>query len=245
MKEGLLDAIYPMTYGEGLIQGRVDTFTSFAGDKGYVFMGVGTYKGLGDAETFKQTITSRNKADGAAYFEYLTYISHQSNTFLKETAYKDAAVTPTLNSTEAAKAQIDFINKRINEVILKYSGMDEAKAKTVTEKLTALKDNLTTENTPAVVSEIESLISGQKSEAVLKSDLAKLTKIVTLSRDAQKAAYKPVDKTTDNSETSDVSNSTSENVETSNSNTWIWIVLGAVVVVAIIGILLVMKKKKN
>lgn len=243
MKEGLLDAIYPMTYGEGIVQGRVDTFTSFAGDNAYVFMGVGTYLGLGNAETFKQTVTSRNEADGAAYFEYLSYLSHASNTFLKETAYKDAALSPTLNATEAAKAQIDFIIKRINEAILKYGGIDEAKAKTVVEKLTALKGNVTTENTQAAASEIKTLISGEKCEAVLTSDLAKLTKIVSLSRDAQKAEYKPVNKPEDSSETSEVSEET--NQETENGDTWVWIASGVIIAAAAAGIILVTKKKKK
>lgn len=247
LKEGLLDAIYPMTYGEGIVQDRVSTFTSFAGENAYVFMGVGTYLGLGDAETFKQTITGRDKADGAAYFEYLSFLSHGSNTFLKETAYKEAALSPTLNAKEAAKAQIDFIVRRINQAILPNGGMDASKANAVLEKLFALKENLSAENTAAAVSDIEALISGEKCESILKGDLAKLKKIVTLSKDAQKAEYKPVDKTKDTSETSTVSESSAENsesTENSNSNTWIWIVLGVVIIAAVIVIILITKKKK-
>lgn len=247
LKEGLLDAVYPMTYGEGIVQDRVKTFTSFAGDNAYVIMGVGTYLGLGDAETFKQTITGRDEADGAAYFEYLSYLSHGSGRFLKETAYKAGALSPMLNAAEAAKAQIDFIVRRINEAVLPNGGIDNAKAQTAVEKLAALKDNLTAENTAAAVSDIEALIAGEKCEAVLKSDLAKLKKIVTLSKDKQKAAYTPADKSKDTSETSavsEISSESAENTKNGGDTIWLWIALGAVVIAAAVAIFLIIRKKK-
>jgi len=152
-----------------------------------------------------------------------------------------------LNAAEAAKAQIDFIVRRINEAVLPNGGIDNAKAQTAVEKLAALKDNLTAENTAAAVSDIEALIAGEKCEAVLKSDLAKLKKIVTLSKDKQKAAYTPADKSKDTSETSavsEISSESAENTKNGGDTIWLWIALGAVVIAAAVAIFLIIRKKK-
>jgi hypothetical protein len=172
MKEGLLDAIYPMTYGEGIVEGSVDDFTAIAGDNAYD-SGCRHLLRL-EMQKPQATILHATKQT-RAYFEYLSFISHESNIFLKETAYKDSALSPTLKRRGAARAQNVFIVKRVNEAILK-TAHGEAKG-TVTEKLAVLKENISAENTTAAVSRLSADFR-RKELSGSEKRLAKLTKLL-------------------------------------------------------------------
>ncbi|HBL84793.1 MAG: hypothetical protein A2Y17_01620 [Clostridiales bacterium GWF2_38_85] len=249
MQDGLLDAIYPMTYGEGVLSSRLDTFAGFTGESAYLFMGSGSYMTLSDAETYKQTIDSRYNADGVCFFEYFSYLAHGYSKFLLQNAFKTPALTPTLSSTEAVKAQIEYAAKRINDVIVPYEGITQDKATQIIDSLDALSGDITIEKTDAAIEAINAIIEGTDSEIAIQADLAKLRKIILLSKDAAKAAYPGIDKDESTVESEAESEAATSGVESqadktkSNFPLPLIIAIGAVIVAA--GVVFVIKKKKK
>ncbi|MGI6717185.1 MAG: glycoside hydrolase family 10 protein [Eubacteriales bacterium] len=186
MEAGLLDAIYPMTYGEGVIQGRIGEFSGYTGDNAYLYMGSGTYLDLSDKETHNQVLVSRYNADGIAFFEYNAYVSHGTGEFMKKYAYYNSAYSPTLNAGQAASALLEFIEKRLNDVIIPLGGLDEEKAEEVKHLLISINDADTAAKT---AEQIRKIVAGEKAEQVINEDLDRLIKIFNLSKDTEKQEY--------------------------------------------------------
>lgn len=245
-KQELLDAIYPMSYGENVLSGKIPEFSGYAGDDTYLFMGSGAFLTLSEFEIFRQATDSRYQADGIAYFEYFTYLSHGYADFLKTNAYREEAITPTLDASAAADAQVDFMIRRINDVILPLGGITKEKA----DSIIALLKNavLDSENIATLNEQLEAEISGIAGENAIKSDLAKLTKIVIMSKDAEKDVYPGVTK-----EESSVSDeeSVAESQEDSNSKsepsaaTSLWIAIGVLSVLIVTAVVVFIVKKRK
>lgn len=249
-KQKLLDAVYPMSYGEGIVSAKLDEFTGLTGTDTYLFMGIGAYMTLSDSEIFRQVIDSRYRADGTAFFEYFAYVSHGYSEFLKTNAYRVGALSPTLNAKEAISAQISFMIERIEKVILPFDGISSEKATAVIEALKAASGSLNSSNIDALILSIEKEITGTPCEAAVKADLAKLKKLTILSKDTQKSEYKGVvkDESNTSSENSVVSETTSsnENENKPDSSDNVWLIIGVIItLIAAAAVVLILKNKKK
>ncbi|HAN21661.1 MAG TPA: hypothetical protein DCP51_08330 [Clostridiales bacterium] len=246
MKEDLLDAIYPMTYGEGVVSGSVDKFAGYTVSNAYLFMGIGSYLGLTNSETFKQIIDSRYKADGACFFEYFSYFSDGYSKFLLQNAFRTDALTPTYKPLEAAIAQINFAIDRINDVIIGFDGISTEKAATVIASLENLKKDITLEKTDSTISEICNVIKDTKGETAILKDLAKLRKIVLLSKDAEKVEYitKRNNESETESEQSDVESNISAVENKKSSTSWGLITVISILVITSVAIFVFINRKK-
>ena len=251
LEEGLLDAIYPMTYGESVLQSRLSEFFGMTGDNAYLFMGSGSYLNLSNAETHNQAMTTRYKADGIAYFEYFSFISHGSADFLKTFAYATPALSPTISANTAAKAQLEFLTRRINEAIVPAGALNAAQAKQIADIIDALPDKLDTDKVNTAVASIKAITDNTDAANAINADLARLNKIVRLSKDAEKAAYesKKPDETSsaESGTSSDSSNVDSEAVKSNDSLNIVPFVIGGVVLLAatVFGVLFFRKKKNS
>lgn len=256
LKEGLLDAIYPMTYGESILQSRLDEFAGMTGEKAYLFMGCGAYRNLSDTEILNQAIASRYKADGIAYFEYLSFVSHGSAGFLKQYAYATNALSPTLAANEAANAQLDFIIRRINEVIVPAGVLGTEQAKQITDIIDGLPEKLDIDKANEAATAIQEITDNTDAAQAINADLSKLNKIVSLSKDAEKAEYesnKPGDTSAEESDStisdsapSDTSKTDSDVSEpVASSDIWLYVIGGAVALAAAVLAVLYFRKKKQ
>jgi len=121
LKEGLIDVTYPMSYGNDLLNQKINEFNSFNKTNKYLVMGSGSYMNLSLKDTYTQAFNSRYKADGIAFFEYNSYLEHGYSAHLLTNMYKVPAISQTHMPIDACMAQIDYMIKRINDVIIPYN----------------------------------------------------------------------------------------------------------------------------
>lgn len=116
--DGIVDALYPMSYAEGINQFSVDRYIDSFKDKGCLVMGCGAYMSLTDNDVLEQTANSSLcGSDGVAYFEWSAYLSHGFAELLENGLFSSKAVhffdkEAVGKYIETAKKRFELYDKR-------------------------------------------------------------------------------------------------------------------------------------
>lgn len=190
LKNGYLDAVFPMSYG------TTDAFTKWtgitldlSGKQLSVVMGM---RDGGSAAVAEQILSARNNgADGAAFFAYAQFFKGDYVGIIDRSLYAVPAVCQTYDAKGAVIAQIARMAERYEALI------DSKSADDVITQLTAIAEKLSAEKLSDHAEEINLLAEqygilaadGEYGRMAV-SDAEKLTRIVAQSRDDEKAAYR-------------------------------------------------------
>ena len=220
-----VDGIYPMSYAEGIMGTATTKFHSYITDSTYLIMGNGAYLSLTLDEMYKQIRDAAlNGADGIGFFEWGAYVDHQYGDEFVSGIYKDEAISFTAHESESIRLLLERAKARFE----KYVGETEAFADV--SDISALKDRLTAK---------------YEYNDDLYQDIEFALRIEKFSREK----YKPADEDVSTDESSDES-ATDVSTDESNVGTekgsfpW-WIVLVALGVIAAVGAVAVVLKKKK
>ncbi|PKM62703.1 MAG: hypothetical protein CVU97_03995 [Firmicutes bacterium HGW-Firmicutes-21] len=183
---GLIDALYPMTYGVGYMSEMTEKFAGYTGDDAFLYMGIGVYLGLSDDEILAQIEQSRaNGADGACFFELGYSLAQNGTALLKRSAYSAPALSPTYDSIAALTAQLDYSVNRIEKIIVPLGGMSSEDTKELISLIKNVMDGINETNS---ISRINTLINRavmlpkkNLSYNVIIKDLKKAQRIALLS----------------------------------------------------------------
>ncbi len=114
MKNGWVDAIYPMSYAEGIMGTATQKFSGYLTDDTYLIMGNGAYLSLTFDEMYLQTNqTAVYGADGIGYFEWGAYKDHGYADLFAETIFKTPALSFTQYETESIEALKEMAMARL------------------------------------------------------------------------------------------------------------------------------------
>ncbi len=246
LAQDLLDAIYPMSYAEGIMASHVRYFTDFDGDY-FCFGGSGSYLSFSKEEQLRQVLETREYgAEGISFFELGAYIDHLYAKYLKKSAFSLPALSPTYRSSPAAVKCIETAKKRIceNAVAAGYvSAETAAQFAASADKLTSLADDLN----PNDITELLDVISVYSSEtwySTVKNDIELAAKIIRLSKDQYKNEDNPGASADESASVSDDSSAISGEKNT------VWILsVGAIVTLVAaavcVGVMVIKKKKSS
>ena len=185
MKEGFVDYILPMAYGSTDLVRRCITNTSAsAGDRVLGFYGMSDQ----GADILKEQIvaTRESGADGFGFFSWNVYGTKYAD--VGKTVLAEKALSPLWSAKASLAALLGVTADRL--ALLGKSDLQK-KYETAAE---ALKDSSVEEQKSALLSlfadsaKASGLTADQK--ALLGNDLARMTRIVKLNRDAAKADYR-------------------------------------------------------
>ena len=124
VEDGLVDGIYPMSYGEGIMANSTKRFAFYDTDRSFLVMGSGAYLSLSQEEIIAQTLQTRqNFADGIAYFEWSAYVLHGYAEKLAS-LYANEPVSFTADEKKAVGLLIETAKERF----ARYSGKAEQTA---------------------------------------------------------------------------------------------------------------------
>ncbi len=118
LKQGWLDMIHPMAYGEGYAPEMLD-FITYAGDKCAVVPGLGTFMdNLSEEDMLIQTKEMMDVGcHGVVYFESTAFYSKNCDDRLGETIFTEGTVAPALDNEETVKAALERIKARIDKAL--------------------------------------------------------------------------------------------------------------------------------
>lgn len=116
LKQGWLDMIHPMAYGEGYAPAMLD-FMAHAGDSCSVIPGLGIFMDTLDAHDM--LVQTKEMMDvgchGVIYFESTAFFGKNTDDLLCETIYTEDTVAPALDNEETVKAVLERIKARIDK----------------------------------------------------------------------------------------------------------------------------------
>ncbi len=182
-EQGWIDLLKPMTYSEGAIK-KLNTHVTMMKGK-YVAAGVASFDGgySNQAIANHVILAAENGADGVMFFESVAFLRDHDETYLIGTgAFRNRAVTPTLDPYRAAEQALTYANDRITQVIQPLKGMNATQCKTLTDSIDELQVILQTGDTDAILEEAEKLIASlgdSKAADVLRKDLQYFCRIIT------------------------------------------------------------------
>lgn len=221
LKEGLIDIVFPMSYGTtDAVKKWTGVTLEQSADGVLSFMGIRD----GGFETVKETIAEVRKlgADGVAFFSYSQYVAGDYKGKIDKTVFRERAVSPTYDPTAAVKAQLqrtyDRGSQLINDSRLQPS-LDEISAlisRLDNEKLSETKDD--------ILSAVGRYTSAAKeisdaAYAALAADETKLHRIISgARRDAASVPVTMPESTDTESTPSDVSPDSSD--ESTGNGIW-------------------------
>ena len=131
-KEGWLDVLHPMAYGDGFDDAIKEQIAS-GGDQCGVAVGLGVFMDELDAAAMARQACRDNdlNAMGEIYFEASAYLADKAGAALLQGCYKNAAIPPFLDRDASIKASLEYMNNHIRDVIVPLGGMTQAEADAV------------------------------------------------------------------------------------------------------------------
>jgi uncharacterized lipoprotein YddW (UPF0748 family) len=193
-----IDMVYPMAYGNVTSVDKWSKSTvELAGNKVFTYIGLGDY---GADTLFDEIVISRdNGADGIAFFAYAQFKEGDYKS-IPETIFAYRAVSPSYNGKKAAVAQLKFMKTRIKNIILPSKADGSAELDALCPTMDELITRLESSGVAACKDDINKLISAVNAvlgdkvkdnnlKNAVSSDLRLFTKITSLSKDEEKAAY--------------------------------------------------------
>ncbi|MBR6507064.1 MAG: family 10 glycosylhydrolase [Clostridia bacterium] len=183
ISKGWIDLLKPMSYTYDSVEATDKNVEKMNGK--YLASGIGvysdSYSGY-DASTHVP-LANEKGADGVMFFEASTYLGKGAAPFLVEGgAFRNRAITPTLDSEKAVTAAVDYALDRITNVILPFGGKTKADCESIKAKLEAFKGLVPetgNEELAAKLNEIISALSDSAADKAIKSDLEYVVRILS------------------------------------------------------------------
>ena len=183
ISKGWIDLLKPMSYTYDSVEATDKNVEKMNGK--YLASGIGvysdSYSGY-DASTHVP-LANEKGADGVMFFEASTYLGKGAAPFLVEGgAFRNRAITPTLDIEKAVTAAVDYALDRITNVILPFGGKTKADCESLKAKLEAFKGLVPetgNEELAAKLNEIISALSDSAADKAIKGDLEYVIKILS------------------------------------------------------------------
>lgn len=221
IEKGWIDLLKPMSYTLDAVKATDKNVDKMNGK--FLASGIGifseTYSGYDCAG---HTIIANAKgADGVMFFEASTYLSKDTAKYLVSSgAFRNRAITPTLDRTSALTAALDYAVSRINDIILPLGGMTASQAEGLKQKLETLKGDISTATDSALTAAGEDILNSlgdTAAETAVKGDINYFLRIVSnISRTDVSNTDIP-DTGIDESDVNDFENSYNESVNAEES----------------------------
>ena len=182
-EKGWIDLLKPMTYSEGAIK-RLNQHVTLMDGK-YVAAGVASYDGGYSNQAIANHVimTTENGADGVMFFESVAFLRDHDEQYLIGTgAFRNRAVTPTMDPGRAAILALAYARDRLNNVIRPLGGMTVKQCSDLEGEFKAMEALLKNGDKEALLQKAEKTLAtlgDSKAEAVLKNDLQYFCRIVT------------------------------------------------------------------
>lgn len=197
LKEGYLDAAFPMSYGDSGVYEHALKANAYGQDHCYDFIGTAIYQGysVGTVISLVED-TRRANADGFTWFEYTHlypdgYAAAAIDTVLRNPAIAQADGLP------AFRAQLDAISDWLDRILVPFGGMTTEAAEELKTKLADLKelagDDLYS-NREALASALRGLTYetlDENAAAALQNDILRTLRMVNLAKPAFQAEFQP------------------------------------------------------
>ncbi|MBR6783112.1 MAG: family 10 glycosylhydrolase [Clostridia bacterium] len=166
MRQGWLDMIHPMAYGEGYASVMPD-FMQYAGDKCAVIPGLGAFMDTLTAEDL--LIQTQEMMDvgchGVIYFESSAFFKKATEKRLGETLFTQETVAPAFDNEETVKASLERIKARIDKAYTEGKISQTVWNNILWQVNSSLSDNETNANSAiSHIEGIETQLSGVSSD---------------------------------------------------------------------------------
>lgn len=235
LQEGLIDMLHPMAYGDGYGD-AITQAVEWGGDSVIVATGLGVQTdSLGAAEMERQAREDNSYgAYGDFYFEAATYLGDHAGDALMQTVYRNEAIPPFLDRAASITACLDYMQGRIDDILLPLNGVTEAEATALSEAITTLKDTVDgarmASDRLALLQTAIDAVANEQAREVLKADLYR----------AQRITYVTQGRTTVWSSAED----STVPLDSNDYTLWIVLSIAAAVVIAAVITAVVMARKK-
>ncbi|MBQ9794264.1 MAG: family 10 glycosylhydrolase [Clostridia bacterium] len=182
MENDWIDILHPMAYGDGFgddIRQQVE----LGGDQCMIVTGLGVFMAeLGATEMVRQAVEDNQLgAYGDCYFEGSAYLKDKAGPALLETVYRNEAIPPFLDPDASIKAALDYMQGRIDNVLLPLEGITAEEGEQITALIGSLKESVAEgkmdgETLKALHMALKA-IPGKKAKAALERDLYRAEQI--------------------------------------------------------------------
>ena len=183
ISKGWIDLLKPMSYTYDSVEATDKNVEKMNGK--FLASGIGVfsdaYNGY-DASTHV-VLANEKGADGVMFFEAASYLGKGTpDSLLKTGAFRNRAITPTLDSEKAITAAVDYALDRITNVILPFGGKSKADCESLKAKLEAFKGAVSTTENDVLVNTVKDIIASLGTSAAdkaIKSDLEYIVRILS------------------------------------------------------------------
>ncbi len=180
LEEGLIDVLHPMAYGDGYGD-EIKQAVELGGERCMVVTGLGAQVDVLGAKELERQARENNAygAFGECYFEAKAYLADKIAPLAKQTVYRNEAMPLFLDPSASVTAVLDYMNGRVEEIILPQGGMTEAEATTVKAAIAAAKE-AGSEKTLSKLRESILSLANEQAKQVLSKDLDRAERIVRM-----------------------------------------------------------------
>lgn len=174
IEEGLLDIVFPMTYGETEeMKAFANRYLSVDRKNVMAVPGLGIYIASQNADTMREQLMSAREmgSDGYSFFELEAFNTKNVGKKLKSGAFAQNALPPFLNVSASIHTYADFMSRRVNDIMLPSEAISESEANALLTLLDKLKSDDFSEEYISSLSEAVAKISDISAKEALENDL--------------------------------------------------------------------------
>ncbi len=181
-----LDLIGANAYYGGIVSDKLTTFTSYAGNESFVFVGIEASKGLSANLLNQAAIDGRSiGADGFIFSNLKDFIAQNYNLSLDEGVLRGTAVSPLGDLQSSAKKVLDFAKLKIYNKLRVWGGCDEETALAALDKIDAVLAKMDSapfsyNQAQKIESDMAVTLASAGGKNAILNDFAKLTKMALL-----------------------------------------------------------------
>lgn len=180
IEEGLLDIVFPMTYGETEeMKAFANRYLSLGRKNVMAVPGLGIYIASQNADTMREQLMSAREmgSDGYSFFELEAFNTKNVGEKLKNSAFAQNALPPFLNVSASIHTYADFMSKRVNDIMLPSGAISENEANALLIILSKLKNNALSDEDMTSLSEAIAKISDSNAKEALESDMKLMNRL--------------------------------------------------------------------
>lgn len=191
MENDWIDILHPMAYGDGFDE-DIKLQVQIGGDRCMIVTGLGVFMAeLGATEMVNQSIEDNlYGAYGDCFFEGSAYLKDKAGEALLETVYRNDAMTPFLDREAALKETLNYMQGRIDDILLPLKGITNAEAEALTSAIAAAKESVADYRIASVeLANLRSAIAAVKNDKArlaLEGDLLRTEKIMCVTFDVDR-----------------------------------------------------------
>jgi len=182
LEMGLLDMLHQMAYGDGYGEAIVDA-VELGGDRTLIVTGLGVFTDSLTADDMERQAREDNLcgAYGDFYFEASSYLGDKVYDKAQSSVYRNEALAPFADPDASVTACLDYMQGRIDDVIVPLEGVTAAQATALTEAITAAKNAVSDATIEkAALAALKSAVDALENEnakAALTNDLYRAERI--------------------------------------------------------------------